>query len=87
MASAPPVNDAPMVGAAMSDGPRAPQAVARFRMWREELKHGRESLRVAFFAHPDTPKLLREHARLVDRVVRSVWRESVNPVEWVTLSN
>ena len=31
-------------------------------------RDGREALRAAFFAAPDTPRLLREHARLVDRV-------------------
>ncbi len=33
---------------------------------------GREALRDAFFARPDTPRLLRGHARLVDRVVAGV---------------
>jgi [protein-PII] uridylyltransferase len=47
--------------------------------WRDELKRGRDSLRSAFFAHPDTPRLLREHSHLVDRVVRGVWREAEMP--------
>ncbi|MEO8344078.1 MAG: [protein-PII] uridylyltransferase [Betaproteobacteria bacterium] len=75
-----------MVDATMSDGPRALQIAARLSLWREELKRGREDLRASYFAHPDTPKLLREHARLVDRVVRSVWREAPMPVELALLA-
>jgi len=41
--------------------------------WRAELKAGRAALQAAFYARPDTGRLLREHARLVDRVVASVW--------------
>jgi len=43
------------------------------QLWREELKSGRAALRAAFDARPDTPRLLREHARLVDRVLVGVW--------------
>jgi len=49
--------------------------------WRFELREGRDALRDAFFAAPDTPLLLREHARLVDRVVRGVWAECAMPEE------
>jgi len=69
MASAPPPT------AAVASPPEA----ARIGFWRGELKRGREEQRNAFFAAPDTPKLLREHARLVDRVVRGVWRETAMP--------
>jgi len=72
MASAPPPT------AAVASPPEA----ARIGFWRGELKRGREEQRNAFFAAPDTPKLLREHARLVDRVVRGVWRETAMPTEW-----
>jgi len=46
---------------------------------RAALKAGREALRDAFLARPDTPKLLRGHARLVDRTIREVWRASGMP--------
>ena len=36
-------------------------------------------MREAFLAKPDTPRLLREHARLVDRVLRGLWVESAMP--------
>src|SRR6187455_1049043 len=39
----------------------------------------RSALRAAFLARPDTPKLLRGHARLVDGAVRDVWRRSGMP--------
>jgi hypothetical protein len=74
MASAP-----SLAATAADDGAGIPMAGARLGFWRDELKRGREALRQAFFAKPDTPKLLREHARLVDRVVREVWRESRIP--------
>src|SRR6187455_2597409 len=47
--------------------------------WRSALRAGRDALRDAFLARPDTPKLLREHARLVDGAVRDVWRRSGMP--------
>ncbi len=74
MASAPP----PTVANASAAVASPPEA-ARIGFWRGELKRGREEQRNAFFAGPDTPKLLREHARLVDRVVRGVWRETAMP--------
>ena len=43
--------------------------------WQEEVRAGRAALQAAFFEHPDTSRLLREHARLVDRVVAAVWRD------------
>jgi len=46
---------------------------------RAALKAGRDALREAFLARPDTPKLLREHARLVDRTVREAWRACAMP--------
>ncbi len=36
-------------------------------------------LREAFVGRPDTPRLLREHARLVDRVLRGMWVEAKLP--------
>jgi [protein-PII] uridylyltransferase len=54
----------------------APSSLAR---WRREVRAGRDALRDAFLAKPDTPRLLREHARLVDRVLRGLWAESAMP--------
>src|SRR5580765_5987698 len=51
----------------------------RLGHWRSELRDRREALREAFFAAPDTPLLLREHARLVDRVIRGIWAECAMP--------
>ena len=48
---------------------------------RAELKTGRAALRAAFYARPDTGRLLREHARLVDRVVASIWDELGAPAK------
>ncbi len=86
MASAPPPADVTATQASMDGGVRAAHSSARLAQWRDELKRGRGALRDSFFARPDTPKLLREHARLVDRVVRSVWRESEMPDELALLA-
>ena len=43
--------------------------------WQDEVRTGRAALRAAFLERADTPRLLREHTRLVDRVIASVWRE------------
>ena len=58
-------------GADRSPPPQAPLRAA--------LRAGRDALREAFLARPDTPKLLREHARLVDRAVREAWRSCGMP--------
>src|SRR5258706_2412125 len=76
MASAP-----PLAPEAAKVAPAAAHTAARIAFWRDQLKSGRDALRAAFFARPDTPKLLREHAHLVDRVVRGVWREAGMPPE------
>ena len=41
--------------------------------WRAQLRDGREALKHGFLARPDTTRLLRGHARLVDAVIREVW--------------
>ena len=58
----------------------------RIAFWRSELKSGRDTLRAAFFARPDTPRLLREQTTLTDRVVRGVWRECGMPAEAALLA-
>jgi [protein-PII] uridylyltransferase len=47
--------------------------------WRNTLRSARDELREAFFASPDTARLLRDHASLVDRVIRGVWSECAMP--------
>jgi [protein-PII] uridylyltransferase len=41
--------------------------------WKQELAAGRAALREAFLADPRPQRLLRQHARLVDRIVRRIW--------------
>jgi [protein-PII] uridylyltransferase len=49
------------------------------RQWREELDAARVALRTAFIARPSTPKLLRDSARAIDRVIAGVWKELAAP--------
>ncbi len=58
---------------AASPGPRTTSAL------RDALRSGRDALRDAFLARPDTPKLLRGHARLVDQTILEVWRAAGMP--------
>ncbi|HMA31081.1 MAG TPA: nucleotidyltransferase domain-containing protein, partial [Casimicrobiaceae bacterium] len=62
---------------ATADAAAAPVLLAK--RWRDELRHGREALREAFAAQPDTPRLLRGHARLVDRIVDDVFAALAAP--------
>jgi [protein-PII] uridylyltransferase len=43
--------------------------------WRRELTAGRAALAREFAADPQPARLLSRHARLVDRVIRGLWRE------------
>ena len=43
--------------------------------WRLELSAGRKALREAYFKQPNPRLLLRRHAQLIDRIVKSVWIE------------
>ncbi len=52
--------------------PRLPSSGDR---WRRELATGRQALREAYFKHPQPAVLLRRHAQLIDRIVKSVWAE------------
>jgi [protein-PII] uridylyltransferase len=52
---------------------------SRIPEWRNDLRAGREALRDAFMADPDTARLLRDHATLVDRVIRGVFRACAMP--------
>jgi [protein-PII] uridylyltransferase len=59
--------------------PTAVEGEPRIAFWRAELRTARTALRDAFFASSDTPRLLREHALAVDRVVRGVYAECAMP--------
>jgi len=54
--------------------PDAAAPGSRMAAWRDEWRRERAAIRDAFFARPDTPALLRAHARLTDRIVTAVWR-------------
>jgi [protein-PII] uridylyltransferase len=62
---------------ASSAAPLAPRT--GLAAWRTELRSRREALRAAFIADPDTARLLRDHAALVDRVIRGVFDECAMP--------
>jgi [protein-PII] uridylyltransferase len=51
------------------------------RKYRDSLNASRASLQASFAERPDTPKLLRESARVVDRAIAAVWRELSAPAE------
>ena len=46
---------------------------------RSEVAAARRALRAAYLERPNPAQLLRRHARLVDRTVRSVWRQAGLP--------
>ena len=58
----------------------------RITFWRAELAQQRHVLQRAFLAGPDTGRLLREHARLVDRVLRAVWSEAAMPAVFALIA-
>ena len=58
----------------------------RVAFWRADLAAARNDLKQAFLAKPDTPSLLREHSRLVDRVVRGIWKELAMPSHFALLA-
>jgi [protein-PII] uridylyltransferase len=64
---------------AVASDPPAPAAAPRAAHWRAELKRERGELRDRFLAGPDTPKLLRGLARIVDRALIALWSESAMP--------
>jgi [protein-PII] uridylyltransferase len=62
-----------MSAAAPATSPAATDAVSGSQRWRDALKSARATLRAAFYERPDTSRLLRGHARLVDRLLADVW--------------
>ncbi len=65
--------------ATLAPGSAAPSPQSSIAGLRATLREGRDALRAAFLAKPDTPKLLHGHARLVDATVRGVWRATAMP--------
>ncbi len=59
---------------------------SRIASWRAQLRDARAILRDDFFAHPDTGRLLRNHSRLVDRMIRAVWTECTMPADLALLA-
>ena len=43
--------------------------------WRESLLAGRRALREAYLRNPSPAQLLRGHTRLIDRILRGLWRD------------
>jgi [protein-PII] uridylyltransferase len=43
--------------------------------WRGSLLAGRRALREAYLRNPSPPQLLRGHTRLIDRILRGLWRD------------
>jgi len=52
------------------------QTAPAWDRWRDELSSGRQALREAYYKHSKPQLLLRRHAQLIDRIVRSVWAEA-----------
>jgi [protein-PII] uridylyltransferase len=51
------------------------QTAPTWDRWRDELTSGRQALRDAYYKQPKPQLLLRRHAQLIDRIVKSVWAE------------
>ena len=49
--------------------------------WRSRLREGREALKRDFLARPEITRLITGHARLVDAIVREIWRASGCPAQ------
>jgi len=56
-------------------------AAAAEERWRAQLREGRSELRERFLAAGVASRVLREHARLIDRVLKEVWRERAPAAE------
>ena len=51
-------------------------ALSQTAIWRAELKIQQQQLRDAFFSKKNTSQLLKKHAKLVDKTLQNIWRES-----------
>lgn len=77
MTAAPlPSPDAPAVAGSTDAGPEAGPDIAGLRA---DLRAARETLRAAFYADPDTARLLRDHAAVVDEIIRRAWTACAMP--------
>lgn len=45
-------------------------------IWRAQVKTQQQQLRDAFFSNKSTSQLLKKHAKLVDKILQDIWRES-----------
>jgi [protein-PII] uridylyltransferase len=70
-----PMDVAPVPDAPLAAAPKQP----RIAHWRAQLHARRDTLRQAFFARSDPPRLLRGLARLTDEIVVNVWAEADMP--------
>ena len=52
------------------------QTAPTWDRWRDELSAGRRALRESYYKQPKPQLLLRRHAQLIDRVVKSVWAQA-----------
>ncbi len=51
------------------------QTAPTWDRWRDELTSGRQALRESYSKQPRPQLLLRRHAQLIDRIVKSVWEQ------------
>lgn len=50
--------------------------VSLTKTWREQLKLAQAELRATFHTSNNTPRLLTQHARLIDQLLRDIWQQS-----------
>lgn len=63
----------------MNISPSAVERAGEAAHWRAELREGRARLAQAFLSKPNAAANLRNHAQLVDRVLRDIWQGSALP--------
>ena len=51
-------------------------ALSQSARWREQLKAQQQELRDTFFSKKNTPNLLKQHAKLVDGILKEIWQEA-----------
>jgi len=75
-----------MSGAATTPPPTATRVEPRLARHRRALTEGRAALETAYRARPNPAVLLRRQAQLVDRLLRTLWREARMPDELALLA-
>ena len=68
-----------MEGAAILPPPAETRVEPRLARHRRELTEGKAAVEAAYRARPDPAALLRRQAQLVDRLLRTLWREARMP--------